>query len=251
MKYEYAKALTKDYLKFLGITDVDVNGNWVKKNDKEIALSTTNQGYKIVVLYDPIKYKLNYEHPYVGLGVHRIVYAWFNDEVPKGMVVDHIDCNKDNNALANLQLLTPAENLAKERGNSTRLKSCSLNKPRKFYEDRLDSVAKEYEVAKAAHDAEACHRLRSYKANYEANLRYYDLYIDEYLKKKTEREIKKDWYHELARLKRNVKDFVKYLKSIKGAWHPIAKFINQYKDSEENFKILKELNEAYLRVKEG
>ena len=167
------------------------------------------------------------------------------------MVVDHIDSNKDNNALANLQLLTPAENLAKERGQSTKLKSCPLNKPRKFYEDKLNSVIKKYEAAKVAHDAEACHKLRTSKANYQANLRYYDLHIDEYLKKKNEEKTKKDRYHELAQLKRNVKNLVKHLKNIKGTWHPIAKFINQYKDSEENFKILQELNEVYLRTMEG
>lgn len=250
MKYDYAKTLTKDYLKFLGITDVDINGSWVKKNDKEMTLSTTNQGYKVVALHDPIKYKLNYAHTHVSLGVHRIVYAWFHGEVPKGLVVDHIDSNKDNNALSNLQLLTPAENLAKERKWFTRLKSCSLNKPRKFYEDKLNSIIKKYEAAKATHDAEACHKLRSRKADYQANLRYYDLHIDEYLKKKNEEKTKKDRYHELAQLKRNVKELVKHLKSIKGAWHPIAKFINQYKDSEENFKTLQELNEVYLKTME-
>ena len=38
--------------------------------------------------------------------VHRVVWESFNGEIPKGMDVDHIDGNGNNNALDNLQILT-------------------------------------------------------------------------------------------------------------------------------------------------
>ena len=44
---------------------------------------------------------------------HRLVYAWFKEDVPAKYDVDHIDGDTMNNSLDNLQLLTRKENLAK------------------------------------------------------------------------------------------------------------------------------------------
>ena len=44
---------------------------------------------------------------------HRLVYAWFIDDIPEKYDVDHIDGDTMNNSLDNLQLLTRKENLAK------------------------------------------------------------------------------------------------------------------------------------------
>lgn len=49
----------------------------------------------------------------LSVTVSRLVYAWFNDIVPEGYAVDHIDNNPFNNSLDNLQLLTDQENLEK------------------------------------------------------------------------------------------------------------------------------------------
>jgi len=40
---------------------------------------------------------------------HRICYAIYNEEFPKG-IIDHIDGNKKNNKIENLRVCTPAEN---------------------------------------------------------------------------------------------------------------------------------------------
>ena len=50
--------------------------------------------------------------------LHRFVWTAFNGEIPAEMQVDHIDNNRNNNALSNLQLLTPSENSIKARANS-------------------------------------------------------------------------------------------------------------------------------------
>jgi len=42
--------------------------------------------------------------------VHRIVYQTFAGEIPEGMQVNHIDENKLNNNIGNLNLMTPKEN---------------------------------------------------------------------------------------------------------------------------------------------
>ena len=42
--------------------------------------------------------------------VHRFVYECFKGEIPKGMQTDHIDNNKKNNSINNLQILSPKEN---------------------------------------------------------------------------------------------------------------------------------------------
>ena len=45
--------------------------------------------------------------------VSRLVWTSFNDNIPNGYDVDHIDNNPENNRLDNLQLLTRSENLKK------------------------------------------------------------------------------------------------------------------------------------------
>lgn len=59
----------------------------------------TRNGYKRIT-YD--------NHVY---SIHRLVYETFVGKIPKGMVVDHIDGNRANNALTNLRLITQSENM--------------------------------------------------------------------------------------------------------------------------------------------
>lgn len=50
-----------------------------------------------------------------GILTHRLVWLAFNGEIPHGMEIDHIDQNRHNNRLDNLQLLTHSENVSKAR----------------------------------------------------------------------------------------------------------------------------------------
>ena len=42
--------------------------------------------------------------------LHRLIWEAFNGERPQGLEVCHEDCNRDNNMLSNLQLLTHTQN---------------------------------------------------------------------------------------------------------------------------------------------
>ncbi len=46
-----------------------------------------------------------------GRGVHCAVYEAFVGEIPLGMQINHLDGDKENNHLSNLELCTPAENI--------------------------------------------------------------------------------------------------------------------------------------------
>ena len=115
-------------------------------------------------------------------GLHRVMWAWHHGEVPEGYVVDHIN-NKHSRIedyhLDNLQLLTPKENLAKERPESTREVKCKLNKPREYYETKLSQYLEAYELAKINKDAKLTHKLRGNISGTRARLRYYDSHTDE------------------------------------------------------------------------
>ena len=62
-------------------------------------------GYLSIVAYKNGKRK-----PYQ---VHRFVFECFRGDIPSELQVDHIDNDKQNNCIDNLQLLTPAENCQK------------------------------------------------------------------------------------------------------------------------------------------
>lgn len=42
---------------------------------------------------------------------HRVMWYYFNGEIPEGLQVNHIDEDKSNNVLSNLSLMTPNENI--------------------------------------------------------------------------------------------------------------------------------------------
>lgn len=150
------------------------------------------------------------------LGLHRVMWAWFNEEVPSGYVVDHIS-NKHENLedyrLENLQLLTPGENLVKERGESTKQLECSLKKPLSWYEDRLKEYLGQYEEAKKNHEANEAHRLRTNIANLRAKIRYYLAHKEEAEKIKMERleeETRREAYHARAAKLRELDEIVAF-----------------------------------------
>ena len=194
----YARRLTREELIEGGITEVTITGRVFKKGE-EVTPSIDDQGYFVFSIYDrdedgnkikiPKKnttYKSQYTYKMRTIGLHRLMWAWHYGEVPGGMVVDHIS-NKHNHIedyyLDNLQLMTPGENLAKERDNWHQYElKCKLNKPRSFYEQKLEGYILAWEQAKKDGDSKAAHHLRGNVSQTRARLRYYDNHIEEYLK---------------------------------------------------------------------
>ena len=241
----YASKLTKGELIKNGITLVTEDG-YVFKGDKQITPSINLCGYFVVTLYEldengekikkPIKRQFKgckkisdtYIYAMRTVGLHRIMWAWFHDEVPEGYVVDHINNKHDaqeDYRLENLQLLTPAQNLTKERSESIKQLKCNLNKPLSFYECKLDSYLAKYNEAKKNHDVELAHKLRGNICQTKARIRYYKAHIDEANAVRAEaeekiakKEAKKDAYHARAERIKELNDLackarLQYLKT--------------------------------------
>lgn len=71
-------------------------------------INNKNRVYKYyhVALSDKYNNRKNYT-------LSRLVWSAFNDEIPAGFEIDHIDNDPANNCLFNLQLLTHSENIKK------------------------------------------------------------------------------------------------------------------------------------------
>jgi hypothetical protein len=76
--------------------------------------------------------------------VHQLVYHSFSNTKPfKGMVVDHIDGDKSNNTLKNLQFITHTENCAKGKKHTNRKYSLPL-----YIRHSDTHVSKGYRISK-------------------------------------------------------------------------------------------------------
>ena len=69
---------------------------------------------RILKLFKPkdgyLQVQLWKNHNYKNYKVHRLVYEAFNGPIPEGMQVNHINEDKTDNQLENLNLMTPKEN---------------------------------------------------------------------------------------------------------------------------------------------
>lgn len=232
----YAKELTKERLLQEGFTEITKDGR-LFKGEEEIfphwnGNKTTSNRYLCVQIYQRdagghlIKSKNrirrytrkdgsiteynSWEAKQDTIGLHRVMWAWHYGVVPEGLVVDHIN-NKHSRIedyhLDNLQLLTPGENIRKERICNIKEIKCMLNKPRSFYEDKLNNYLALYEAAKQARDINTIRNLRGNISQTRARLRYYDSHIteaqmmqNEAIKKIAEKLNKKEYRKDLAEL---------------------------------------------------
>ena len=201
----YARALTKDYLVKHGVKEITEDCKVIFYNgrvlSKEEDFTKNTQGYLTFTVLDldengnrikrPVKRRSKYTEKIYNtyiykvrtICLHRAMWAWFNNEVPEGLVIDHIS-NKHytlaDNKLENLQLLTPRANLVKERNNiDIRELKCKMTLPLSYYEEKLITFISKYNDSK---DQEEKHLLRAHMSNYRARIRYWKSHEEEYIK---------------------------------------------------------------------
>lgn len=176
MRRDYATGLSKQYLEYLGITSVSEDGKEIYKNGKLVKIHSDGN-YNLINFYDPIlresipkERRTNASGQFVT-GVHRVVYTWFNGFIPNGLVVDHINGDKKDNHIDNLQLLTPQQNLFKSRKvKEMKVYPLPKRKTITFEECKqlLEECVANYEQAKRDKDAVLAKKYRTYKVRYES-----------------------------------------------------------------------------------
>ena len=70
--------------------------NKVKAGDE--AGYKTSTGYRVVRINNVKHY------------THRLIYTMFNGEIPEGMVIDHVNCNRADNRIENLRICDSYQN---------------------------------------------------------------------------------------------------------------------------------------------
>lgn len=110
-------------------------------------------------LINPLKDKQGYLSVILGkkskrLLVHKLVYEAFIGDIPEGMQVNHIDENKENNTVENLNLMTPKENI----NHGTALERSSIKQGFRTYQYSLDGelIAIYNSCKKAAEETGFC-----------------------------------------------------------------------------------------------
>lgn len=176
----YAKELTKEYLQKLGITEITKDGKHIYFGEKEAKQFMIASGYLAFSARDKEIYNISYpitKNKRSGeftIPVQRAVYAWYHGSTVENMVIDHINDNKTDNRIENLQVLTPKENIWKNRKCDVREIKCMLKKPRRFYEEKLEKYLRLHELAKKEKDADRAHKLRVNISHTKARLRFWD-----------------------------------------------------------------------------
>jgi len=92
------------YKPIVGFEDYLINRNgdiWSTKSNKILKQQINSGGYKFILLSKHFRF------------VHRLVYETWIGEIKNGYTIDHIDENKQNNNVSNLQQLTRSENTLK------------------------------------------------------------------------------------------------------------------------------------------
>ncbi len=123
---------------------VDANSRWGTPR-KMLFKGTVLQQF--IGTNDYMKVTLSKEGKTKSVEVHRLVYEAFNGKVPDGMQVNHIDEDRQNNKLTNLNILTPQENT--NYGNHNKRVSKTMSK-KVFQYDLNHNLIAEYESTKDA-----------------------------------------------------------------------------------------------------
>ena len=148
----------RDIPGYEGLYKVSDSGNVLSVRRNRLLKPGLAQGYKSVVLCDNKKRSTK--------KVHKLVAITFLNHTPCGMtlVVDHIDGDKENNKLSNLQIISHRGNIQKadRKNKSSKFTGVTYHKGRKMYRAYIDVSKKnihlgfydnEIEASKAYQDA--------------------------------------------------------------------------------------------------
>lgn len=72
---------------------------------------------------------------------HRVIWFYFNGDIPNGLEINHVDENKSNNSLSNLELMSRGDNV--RYGSRTKKASetnSKVQKGKKFTKEHLDNL---------------------------------------------------------------------------------------------------------------
>lgn len=113
--YEYRPEVTSQFISDWGINVVKTEHSefgYIVFQDKKVrnmhVSKRKNHDYVFVNLKTP-------DGGWKLMGLHRLIWLLFNDYIPKGHVIDHIDNNSLNNDISNLQCILNRENVVKDR----------------------------------------------------------------------------------------------------------------------------------------
>lgn len=67
-----------------------------------------------------------------GMAVHRLVAMTYLPEYSDDLTVDHINCDKEDNSVGNLQMLTASENISKSHRDGIH-EVCAIGRSKKIY----------------------------------------------------------------------------------------------------------------------
>lgn len=93
---------------------------WSYKRNRFIGRKHYKKGYWFAALTDD-------NGKTFSTSLHRFIWMAVNGEIPDGYQVNHIDENRDNNCITNLNLKTPKEN--SNYGTRTSNIACKISKP--------------------------------------------------------------------------------------------------------------------------
>lgn len=86
--------------------------------------------------------------------IHRLVWETFNEPIPEGYYIDHIDGDKSNNALSNLRLVTQSDNMknAMKNGHKGQILVLQYDKKENFIQE-FESIQKAADAMGVSHAA--------------------------------------------------------------------------------------------------
>lgn len=84
--------------------EISISGEVINtRTGRKLKVGSNQKGYKQVQISNGVKSKT--------ISIHRVVWESYKGVIPKGMEINHIDGNKENNHVANLEVLTRKENM--------------------------------------------------------------------------------------------------------------------------------------------